>query len=156
MRLGRLACVRDSQPYVTPFHFCFHDGHIYSFATIGQKIMWMRDNPRVCVEVDEIKSPQQWTCVIAFGRFEELPNSPEWRQTRQMVHDLLEKHGNWWQPGFARTVIGGEERPLVPVFFRIFVEQMTGRRASLDAEEFETVSSPIRVGGWLRKLIQKS
>jgi nitroimidazol reductase NimA-like FMN-containing flavoprotein (pyridoxamine 5'-phosphate oxidase superfamily) len=130
MRLGRLACAHDSQPYVTPFYYCYHDGYIHSFATVGQRVEWMRRNPRVCVEVDDIKSPQQWTSLIVFGRYEELPNSPEWQQTREMVYELLKQHGSWWEPGYAHTVIGGVARPMTPVFFRIFVEQITGHRAS--------------------------
>ncbi len=36
----------------------------------------MRANPLVCVEVDEIAAHDQWVSVIAFGRFEELPEPP--------------------------------------------------------------------------------
>jgi nitroimidazol reductase NimA-like FMN-containing flavoprotein (pyridoxamine 5'-phosphate oxidase superfamily) len=32
--------------------------YIYSLSTPGQKINWMQSNPFVCLEVDEIKSPQ--------------------------------------------------------------------------------------------------
>ena len=36
----------------------------------------MRANPRVCVEVDEITTYDQWVSVVAFGRYEELPEAP--------------------------------------------------------------------------------
>jgi hypothetical protein len=40
-----------------------HKGMLYSFATIGRKVEWMRANPLVCVEVDEIVSRQKWQTV---------------------------------------------------------------------------------------------
>jgi nitroimidazol reductase NimA-like FMN-containing flavoprotein (pyridoxamine 5'-phosphate oxidase superfamily) len=152
LRLGRLACARDNQPYVTPFYYCYNDGYILSFSTVGQKIEWMRSNPRVCVQVDEIKGPQQWTCVIVFGRYEELPHSPEWHQMREMVHSLLEQYGNWWEPGFAQTIIGGAARPLVPVFFRIFIEQVTGHKASPGNDAAAAKISAPKSGGWWQRL----
>ena len=47
--LGRLGCARHEQPYVVPIHFSFDlDGRcLYAFSAIGQKIGWMRDNPKV-------------------------------------------------------------------------------------------------------------
>ena len=51
---GNLACAKDNQPYVTPFYFAFHKRFIYSFSTVGQKIEWIRANPLVCIEADEV------------------------------------------------------------------------------------------------------
>ena len=45
MRLGRLACAQGAQPYVTPIYFVSHDGCLYGFPTLGQKIEWMRGQP---------------------------------------------------------------------------------------------------------------
>ena len=55
-RLARLACSRENQPYVVPVYLACDEasGCLYGFTTPGQKIEWMRANPRVCVEVDEV------------------------------------------------------------------------------------------------------
>jgi nitroimidazol reductase NimA-like FMN-containing flavoprotein (pyridoxamine 5'-phosphate oxidase superfamily) len=50
---GRLACSHDNQSYVVPIYFAYRERYLYSFATLGQKIDWMRANPLVCVEADE-------------------------------------------------------------------------------------------------------
>ena len=76
-RLGRLACAQGVQPYVVPFFFVYHHNYLYSFSTVGQKIEWMRANPLVCVEADEVVSPHRWVSVVIFGRYEELPDTPE-------------------------------------------------------------------------------
>src|SRR5450631_3569067 len=74
-RLGRLACAHDGQPYITPLAFEYDENYLYSFSTLGQKITWMRANPRVCIEAEELASPQDWATVIVLGRYEELPDT---------------------------------------------------------------------------------
>lgn len=129
-RLGRLACTNQSQPYVTPFYFAYHDQWIYSFSTVGQKIEWLRANPLVCVEVDEIASPQKWTSVIVFGRYEELAKTIEGDAARELAHNLLQQHQVWWEPGYARTAHHGTPRPLDPVYYRLSIDEISGHRAT--------------------------
>ena len=57
--VGRLGCTRDLQSYIVPFAFAYHQNFIYGFTTVGQKVDWMRANPLVCVEADEIVSRQE-------------------------------------------------------------------------------------------------
>ena len=72
--VGRLGCALDSQPYVVPINFSFDGTYIYGFTTLGQKIEWMRANPLMCLEVDEVVGQNQWMSIIVFGRYEELPD----------------------------------------------------------------------------------
>ena len=129
VRFGRLACEQAGQPYVTPFYFACHQQTLYSFSTLGQKVAWMRANALVCVEADEITSPQHWTSVVAFGRYEELLDEPRYNADRKLAHSLLSERPIWWEPGYARTVVGGTERSLDLVYFCIPIGQITGHRA---------------------------
>jgi nitroimidazol reductase NimA-like FMN-containing flavoprotein (pyridoxamine 5'-phosphate oxidase superfamily) len=129
-RLGRLACAREGQPYITPLYFALQDGCLYSFSTIGQKIEWMRSNPLVCLEVDEIESRQKWSTVIVFGRYEELPKTPEYEDARQMAYSLLQRQPQWWEPAYVKTILHGAERELEPVYFRIPIAAISGHHAS--------------------------
>jgi nitroimidazol reductase NimA-like FMN-containing flavoprotein (pyridoxamine 5'-phosphate oxidase superfamily) len=99
-RLARLACAKDDQPYVTPLFFACHAEALYSFSTVGQKIAWMRANPLVCVEADEVANPQHWMSVVVYGRYEELPDAPGYEAERELAHSLLERRPIWWEPGF--------------------------------------------------------
>jgi uncharacterized protein len=158
-RLGRLACAHESQPYVVPFYFAYDNDHLYSFSTIGQKIEWMRANPKVCVEADEVVSPQQWVSVIIFGHYEELPNSPEWRDAREYAHNkLLQRNAIWWEPGYAKTILHDTERPLVPFFYRIHVVQITGHRATPEPGR-PRGTRPLMNGSsdnsWLQKILRQ-
>jgi hypothetical protein len=46
----------NDRPYVVPVGIADEENDIYVFSTTGQKIKWMRSNPQVCVQVDEIRS----------------------------------------------------------------------------------------------------
>jgi nitroimidazol reductase NimA-like FMN-containing flavoprotein (pyridoxamine 5'-phosphate oxidase superfamily) len=97
--LGRLACARANQPYVVPIFFAYHENSLYCATTLGQKIEWMRENPLVAVEVDEIDSAEQWQSVVVSGRYEEFADTPEMGDMRQLAWWLLhEANPLWWEP----------------------------------------------------------
>jgi uncharacterized protein len=149
-RFGRLACAHDNQPYVVPIYYAYHKGadgasYLYSFTTVGQKIEWMRTNPLVCVEWDEVERYDRWTSVIAFGRYEELTAHPESGLDEEdlgreihRANELLREHSaTWWQPGSAAFVSRTHcdpARSWTPVYYRIRIDRVSGRRASGDSE----------------------
>ena len=126
--LGRLACARGMQPYIVPIHFAYQDHWVYSFFMPGQKIDWMRANPLVCVEADQMRR-EQWTTVVVFGRYEELCDTPKFRSERTLAFNLLQQRAMWWEHGGVKKMPSGAPAA-VPVFYRIKVEQITGRRAA--------------------------
>lgn len=133
---GRLGCAHDNQPYVLPLNFAL-DGsdYLYSFTTLGQKIDWMRSNPLVCFEVDEVKNHNQWSSVIVFGRYEELPDTPEFEVARRRAHGFLQKRVMWWEPAYISQEHRDTSHSLAPIFFRIRIEDVTGHRANADDSE---------------------
>ncbi|MDQ2918801.1 MAG: pyridoxamine 5'-phosphate oxidase family protein [Verrucomicrobiota bacterium] len=137
---GRLACARENQPYVVPFHFDY-DGQtsLYAFSRLGQKIEWMRANPLVCVEADDIKNQFKWTSLVIFGRYEELPETSEFEAARNRAHELLSRHAMWWQPGFVAGVHHRQETDDKPIYFRIHIKTISGHRAASD----ESLSQPV-------------
>jgi len=140
--VGRLACARDNQPYVVPMNFAV-DGdylYLYGFTTRGQKVEWMHSNPLVCFEIDNIINHNQWMSVIIFGRYEELPDTPEFERSRQRAHAHLQQRAMWWEPALISENHRDQPNSLVPIFFRIKIEKMTGHRANSD--DREAVSTP--------------
>lgn len=136
--LARLACALNNQPYIVPVHVDFHDSYLYGFATLGQKIEWMRQNPLVCLEMDEMSTDHRWTTVVIVGRYEELPDSSRYEYERSIAQDLFQRHPVWWEPASVPPA-GHHRRPLI--LFRILIVQTTGRRAGPDVPE-----APILLG----------
>lgn len=130
VRFGRLACAADGQPYVVPMNFAVQGRNIYAFSTIGKKIEYLRRNPLACLQVDEIATGQKWKSVIVLGRYHEVSNTAAEEAERTMIHELLKKRAVWWEPGYARTVLGGHARPLEPLYFRISIDSITGHVAT--------------------------
>jgi len=125
-QMARLACARANEPYIVPIYVAFDGEALYGFSTLGQKIVWLRANPSVCVEVEEIADDREWTTVLVFGRYEELSRPHEDPEGLARAEALLAKRPMFWQPAAAK--VGGQEHAM-PVLYRIAVERITGRRA---------------------------
>jgi uncharacterized protein len=131
--LGRLACSRLDQPYVVPIHFSFDAERncVYAFSTLGQKVEWMRENPKVCLEIEEIEHKDSWTTVVAFGRYEEIHQNPEESEARRRAEQMFKARGEWWLPAAAQ-VPAREHHDVV--VYRIEIDRLTGRRAARSRE----------------------
>ena len=132
---GRLACVSNDRPYIVPIYFCYDADRLYCFSTVGQKIQWMRENPLVCVEVDEIAAHDNWVSVVALGHYLEFSNAPEDAKGQEHVRSLIKKRRLWWQSGYTAAQVRRKQKPAEPVFYCIQIEEMTGLRASSDTRE---------------------
>ncbi len=143
---GRLGCSRENQPYIVPIYFAVDQESLYGFATVGQKIEWMRENPFVCVEVEEVKSHVEWASVVVLGRYEEFPDTPANSGHRRRAEALLEKRALWWQTAFGAAQTRGNFNRDIPVIFRVRATQITGRCASPDPVEQSLKTSPARTG----------
>ena len=152
-RFGRLACARDNQPYIVPIFFVMDGEFLYSFSVAGRKIDWMRENPRVCVEVDSVKSWNDWTSVVAFGRYEELPDTPGWQAERRRAHHLLEQRAMWWQPASVEIPDHAGE-VFLPVFFRIILECPSGHRGLASPDGTRLAAHERARAGWWRQLFR--
>jgi uncharacterized protein len=76
-RIARLGCIVNGEPYVVPINCVLEGDYVYSHSLNGMKISALRENPRACVQVDEIESEFAWRSAIAFGTFEEIFNPNE-------------------------------------------------------------------------------
>jgi len=74
--IGRLGCSLENRR--TWFQFVLHMRLITStsFRPLVKKIEWMRANPKVCMEIDEITNRSQWVSVIAYGLYQEFAQDP--------------------------------------------------------------------------------
>ena len=125
-RLAHLACSNDGRPYIIPIYYAHAENTLYAFFMPGKKIEWMRANPLVSALVEEHKKGREWKSVIADGRYEELPDRIG---QRDYSWSLLSKHVDWWEPGALKPVAPPMSDHSPHIFFRILIEQLTGREA---------------------------
>lgn len=127
--VARLACCRMNQPYVVPVSFVYDPRQVclFCFSSIGKKVEWMRANPSVCVEVEDLEDRFNWTTIVIFGRYSELTQAPEHRDQRHRALNLFSDRSRWWLPGAARLSDSEHESVVV---YRINIDHMTGRRTA--------------------------
>lgn len=124
---GRLASCAKDQPYVVPVHYVASGGLLYSFSMPGRKIDNMRQNPNVCLQVDELQDHRHWKSVIVEGRYRELSEADDC----QRAWEILQHQSIWWEPGALKpkpsdTIV--EKRS--HLFYTISIDRMSGRQTA--------------------------
>lgn len=143
IKFGRLGCVRDKQSYVVPIYFVANEKHIYAFTTLGQKIRWMRENPLVCVEADQVIDHLNWTSVVVLGKYQELGDDSCSPGLREYALELLQHRTMWWQPAVLSTRDSKSAGKAPHIFYRIRIDEITGHRAGPDSLA-ETLPQPLK------------
>jgi nitroimidazol reductase NimA-like FMN-containing flavoprotein (pyridoxamine 5'-phosphate oxidase superfamily) len=133
--VGRLGCSLDNQPYVVPVRFSYEPDCIYIFSTVGQKIKWMRQNPRVCLQADEIGNSSNWLSVIVTGTYLELSEPQYHTAQREHARELLAQHPEWWRIPLSEARDRSLVSSIETVFFRIDIKSMSGLRAMPEGVE---------------------
>ena len=131
--IGRLGCSLDDQPYVVPVGFSYEPDYIYMFSTLGKKIKWMRQNPKVCLEADEIGNRSNWLSVIVTGTYLEL-REPQYAAQLEHALEQLERYSEWWRNPLAQRREQNSDLSIETVFFRIDIGSMSGLRTMPEAE----------------------
>ena len=131
--IGRLACSLDDQPYVVPVRFAYEPGYLYIFSTVGKKIKWMRKNPKVCLQADEIGNLSNWTSVVVDGTYLEL-TEPQYTAEREHAKEQLSQYSEWWRNPIAERREHTSDLSIETIFFRIEIQSMSGLRGVLEAK----------------------
>ncbi len=125
--LGRLACSLNNKPYVVPACFAYEPDCLYIFSTVGKKIDWMRQNPKVCLQADEIRNRSNWTSVVVDGTYVEL-QEPQYTAEKERAKERLAESSEWWATPIAERREKTSDLSIEPVFFRIDIQSMSGLR----------------------------
>ena len=130
--VGRIGCHDMDLVYVVPISYAYDDNRIYCHTYEGKKIDIMRNNPKVCFQVDEMRDMANWRSVMAWGEFQELSNQDERTQAllillhRQLpARSSITTHlGKSW----PFTPSSKEDLNKIPgIVFRISLTEKTGR-----------------------------
>jgi nitroimidazol reductase NimA-like FMN-containing flavoprotein (pyridoxamine 5'-phosphate oxidase superfamily) len=122
-RVGRVGCHVGGETYVVPVIFGWDGNCIYVYTTEGKKVDMMRENQRVCFEVDEHLASGGWRSVIAQGVFEEL----EGDEALRALQIITERVSSNREAESSRPRGGGR----TPVAFRIRTNDVTGRKVEV-------------------------
>lgn len=136
--VARIGCHANNMTYVVPTSYAYDGIYIYGHTQEGMKIEMMRQNPKVCFEVDTMENMANWESVIAWGEFEEIIDLVE---REKALKKLLERKlpiitsktvqltPNW--PFYS-----GNLNDIQGIVFRIKLTKKTGRFEKSDEVPF--------------------
>lgn len=125
--IGRLGCIANDWPYIVPVAYVYERGCVYAHTAEGLKLRAMRENPRVCLEVEQMRSMANWRTVVARGRFEELSDDDNDRALALLTSRLARTETSETARLLEHDDIVRREGVRRPILFRILVEEKTGR-----------------------------
>jgi nitroimidazol reductase NimA-like FMN-containing flavoprotein (pyridoxamine 5'-phosphate oxidase superfamily) len=127
--VGRIGCMSGKKMYIVPITFVFFDNYVYAHSKEGLKIDMLRKNPSVCFEVESRENMRNWRSVLVWGKFEELKNTPAKTKAFNILNDHLSPFpvSESLKPVPYEDPPGKIEKQYRPVFYRISVNEITGR-----------------------------
>jgi nitroimidazol reductase NimA-like FMN-containing flavoprotein (pyridoxamine 5'-phosphate oxidase superfamily) len=125
VNFGHLGMCTGSRPYVVPIHFAYGETGIYFYTTEGMKTDIIEKNPTVCLQVEDIRSSEDWESVIIIGTANRLTSADEIAR----VMKLIRKTNPLLSPAWSVRWIDSWVRSNHEVVYRIGTESSSGRRA---------------------------
>ncbi|HSN60666.1 MAG TPA: pyridoxamine 5'-phosphate oxidase family protein [Ferruginibacter sp.] len=128
---GHLGCNDGFNTFVYPVSYIYDGKFIISHSQNGSKIEAMRQNKRVCLQVDEIKDFNNWKSVMVLGDFQELK---EERQRYEVIKAFVDRNLHL-KMNNPLLLSGSREQhtnlflegDLRPVFYRVLIDEINGR-----------------------------
>lgn len=129
--VGRLGTSFQGQPYITPLAFVFRDGKFYFHSgPKGRKMEYIKANPRVCFEVDELNTIHfgssacshsfRYSSVIALGTARLIDDADLKRRALNWL--VIKYSGEEWISKLSETDLAGVE------VVEVEVDELTGKR----------------------------
>ena len=123
---GRLAYSFRDRVDIEPISYVLEDGWLYARTSHGAKLRTVQHHPYVAFEIDDVRAPTDWTSVVVRGTIYFI--DPERGETEAELHERA--------LGVLRSLDAGilteaDVAPYRTELFRIHVDELTGRQASL-------------------------
>ena len=129
--VGRLGCYDGEKTYVVPVNYVYDDKYIIAHSVLGMKIKMMRKNPKICFEVDEMKSFTNWRSVIVWGEYQELSDERDRYYALKLFVDRM-MHMKVSETAIPPKTSEQSLHPVTPanvkpIVYRIVISEKTGR-----------------------------
>ena len=127
---AHLACCDGGEPYVVPIHYAYENGYIYIYSTQGKKSEILSKNPRVCLQIEDVKDNRDWTSVIVYGEAQELTDE---RERASAINSVVRVNPTL-TPAVSIHWMDNWVRENIEVIYRIAPLETTGRQGVAKSE----------------------
>lgn len=121
--MGRLAFSFKDRVDIEPISYVLDGQWLYGRTSRGTKMVQLKHNPWVAFEVDEVKGPFDWQSVVVHGAVYFLNPGGEEHPSFEHALALFRRHD-------PRTLRDDDPVPQRTIFFRIHLDEVSGRAAS--------------------------
>ena len=128
---GHLGCNDGFNTFVYPINYLYDGKYVTIHSQTGSKIKVMRQNKRVCFQVDEVENHRNWKSVMVFGEYHELEDEQERQDAmkaffnRRLFLKITEPD---ILPGSNEQEADEQfEKDSRPTIFRIVIDEKSGR-----------------------------
>jgi nitroimidazol reductase NimA-like FMN-containing flavoprotein (pyridoxamine 5'-phosphate oxidase superfamily) len=119
-RVGRIGATSVGHVEITPIVYGYDGASIFGHSRFGRKIQYMRGNPEICFEVEEVIDPTSWQVVVLHGTYSELSEPHE----RDIAMRLILAQAGGGPESSAVQVERGDDL----VIYRISIAERSGLR----------------------------
>jgi uncharacterized protein len=120
---GRLAFAFSNRVDIEPIGYVLQGQWLYGRTSRGTKLAHLKHNPWVAFEVDEVDGPFDWRSVVVHGTVYFLNPAGEEHADFPRALALFRRRD-------ARVLRADDPAPGRTTFFRILLDEVTGREAS--------------------------
>ena len=121
---GHLGCANNGRPYVFPMHYAYDGKELYFLTTEGMKTQFLKGNPQVCLQVEQVTDSSHWRSVMVIGHAERLT---ELKETERAMQQITERNPTL-TPAISATQIDAIGRAVEIALYRIQPEIIDGRK----------------------------
>ena len=125
-RTAHLGCSQNDQPYVVPIFYVYQKPDIFIYTTAGLKSGIIAENPKVCLQVEEVDDDGAWQSVVVIGEAEQIVDPGE----REKAIEIVRSVNPTLLPALAVKWSNDWMRKNVEVVYRIKINSVTGRLTS--------------------------
>jgi nitroimidazol reductase NimA-like FMN-containing flavoprotein (pyridoxamine 5'-phosphate oxidase superfamily) len=78
----------------------------------------------------------RWSSVVVLGRYEELSDTPEYKEARRRAQAQLGRRALWSRTAHASNQVRSGHERANTLFYCIHIDRISGRRATEDPVEW--------------------
>src|SRR5829696_6889566 len=121
---GHLGCNDGFNTYVYPINYLYDGKVIMCHSQNGTKVKVMRQNSRICFQVDEVDDHQNWKSVMVLGDFQELNDEHDRYNAMKAFIDRqmrVKITGTYLLTKNDQSDSGGPDKNNRPVIYRVII-----------------------------------
>lgn len=125
-QVGRIAYAFKGVVNIVPVHYVYDDGWLYGRTSTSPKLTTLAHSHWIAFEVDDVRSPVDWTSVVIRGSFRPMDpdGSPDEKEALERATGLLRR-------AYPDAFTSLDVTPHRTIVFRIHIDEASGRTASL-------------------------